>query len=633
MPDSSLKSDGYKKFLTDAAVPSTPVCFFIASVILLSYGDTAGIYGRFFSCFFSILFFASSFLVVSRYKEVLADKKILVSSILAALVICAASSYTLNNRINSMLNSDGIPEHIANIEIEIDDLLFRRYSNELYFTIPDHGNRLLKGILYYQGNIKLNAGDRIFIHKRIYRVKNEPGRHFNRYLLTRGIHHSGYINDNDITVIKKNEAPVRAYIQKSLLERIDHLFRDPANGVVKALLTGNQNYIEKRIIISYRDSGVLHTLSASGLHVAIFASIPAFLLLPFFRRNMAATISFFTVLFYLFITDTPISLLRAVIMYGFFFAQLLLFRRRNAFNYLMLTCSVLLLASPWEIFSPGFQLSFAATAGILIFYRQFRKSVSQLPAYIADSTAVSLSAQVFTIPIILVGMNQFNTAGIFTNIIIIPLITVIMVMSLAAIGFSFIYLPFAALTGDLTGLLLKISLFITEHAAKLRLNFHVPVIDPVLLFLILAGLIPIFNYRTATKLKFYPVIISALISTLYLKNIHQTRTGENIHAGLSRSASIRFENNRQILRLDLKDVDETESIINEIKGTNSDINIIELADSSGNNILASRRIMNDYVIDELRLNNLIEINNQFKALAFQLEKDNIALKLTGKSGY
>jgi competence protein ComEC len=630
MSDSSSKPEGYSSFIRDAAVPSTPLCCFIIFVILISYADVAGIYGTISACIFLILFFISLALTVSKYKKILLAGRQSVIAAAALIFLCSALSFYLNNKITRLISDSNLPEYVENISVIIDNISLKRYSSEIYFHTSVSDASRLNGILYYQGENIFNKGDLLFLHKKIYKITSDNKSGFNSYLLSRGIHYTAGMTGSDITILKKGETSLRTSIQNSLLNRIDSLFDIRTSGVIKALLTGNQNYIEKKIILQFRDSGVLHALSASGLHVAIFAAIPAFLLIPFFRKNIATSGSLLAVLFYLFITDMPVSLLRAVIMFAFFYFQLILFRKRNIFNYLMLTCSVILSISPWEIFSPGFQLSFSATAGILLFYKPYRKSLTGIPGVIADTTAVTLSAQIITLPVILFHMNQMNTAGIAANIIIVPLITLIMAASMSAIAVSFVFMPAGIMAGDITELLLKLSLLLTDFFSNLKLNFHVYDITPLLVMMIFISAIPLISIKKILKLKFYPVLLSVLLCTIYLKQNHQlNKSGYFVTSGNS-TAEIKLENERQVLRLNVKDSNDTEKIISGIKIKNPDIKIIELADNNGTNLSASKKIMNDYSIEEYRFAGIPDLDNIFKKIIFQLEKENVIVIFEGE---
>lgn len=625
MPGLSLKSEEYKSFLIDAAVPSSPLCCFIIFIVLFSYRSITGYYSTIFCAVSLLVFILSLFLTAHNYRHCFRNHVQACAAVSAVFIILAGSALYLNDRISRIIDDTGLPARIENISVVIETATPKRYSTELAFHTAVNGTEA-KGIIYYHGENSFNKGDEIFLHSAVRRIEVSKGTWFNRAMVLRGIHYTAAMTDSDITVIKDNGNSAGISLRKYLLKKTDTLFDPRTAGVVKALFTGNQGYIEKNIILKFRDSGVLHCLSASGLHVAIFAAIPAFLLVPFFRKNIAAAGSLVSVLLYLYITDMPVSLLRAVIMFAFFYLQLILYRKKNVFNYLMLTCSLILFASPWELFSPGFQLSFSATAGILLFYKPYRNSVSSLPPVIADTAAVTLAAQVTSLPIILFHMNQLNTAGLFSNIIIIPLITLIMGVSLFAVLVSFISAAAASFAGLSTGWLLKLTLMITDFFFNLKLNFYVQRVTPVLLLFILLGVIPLINRKSVKRLKFYPVIISLVLCTAYLKSRYNFNgINSSIYAGNS-SAEIIDENSRRVLKLNISGSDEADEIISEIKKRNTDIKVIELANSSRTNLLASKILMNDFIIDEYRFSQIPEMSNIFKKIIFQLEKDDIRVK-------
>jgi len=324
----------------------------------------------------------------------------------------------------------------------------------------------------------------------------------------------------------------------------------------------------------------------------------------------------------------PVSLLRAVIMFGLFYVQLLLFRQRNIFNYLMITCTAIMILMPWEIFSPGFQLSFGATAGIILFYKQYRKAFNRLPAIIADPAAVTLAAQVATLPVIIIQMNQINTAGLLSNLIIIPVITLIMGISLLALCISFISIPVAVFLGNVTHTIFRLSLDFTDFICMLKLNFFIYDISVILFIILLIGLLPLLNHRGIKKLKFYPVVLSVILCTIYLKKFY-TYDNKNftIRSGDSK-AVIATENKKHILKLNLAEGIEIRNIIDSIKNKNPDIKIIELENGTYSSLLASKIIMNDYIIDEFRFNHIPELTGLFKKTIFQLDKDHVTVKFS-----
>lgn len=513
---------------------------------------------------------------------------------------------------------------MENITVVVDETCTRRYSSEIYFTVKGSNREKLKGVIFCQDNPSLNKGDILFIHKKIKKITS--GNLYNNMLISRGIHYICSLNETDLTVLYKKPLAFHASLQRRLLEKTDIIFRKTTSGLIKALFTGNKSYIDKKIIIQYRDSGLLHVLSASGLHVAIFASFPAFILVPFLSNIMVMGVSLISVFSYLFITDMPVSLLRAAIMFAVFYIQLLLCRQRNIFNCMMITCTVILLISPWEIFSPGFQLSFAATAGIIVFYKQFMRALDGLPRIISNATAVTLAAQLTTLPVILVEMNQINTAGLVSNLLIVPVITLIMAVSALALGVSFFSITPAVLTGKIADIIFSLSLKVTDFISSLRLNFFIYDISFLLCLILLIGLIPLINHKQIRKLKFYPVLLSLILCTIYLKKTLVNKMEFSVESGKSK-AEVLTENGRHVLKLNLTDEADSQDFIIAIKSRNPDIRIIELDNVNYTSLLVSKILMNDYIIDEFRFNSIPEPYLIRKILS-QFDKDNIRVKFS-----
>ncbi|MCL2154641.1 MAG: competence protein ComEC family protein [Leptospirales bacterium] len=619
--DLSSKSEGYNSLKQYLAVPSTPVCFYTMSVILKSYSSIIGLYGYIFAILFFILFIITLALTLYRYKKIINNKKRIIGAGVITIVIIFLITFFLDRKIKDLISDIDLDQQLVNVTVIIDDVTYKRYSSEIYFHGED--NNKVKGIIYYQGDTVFNKGDSIFLHKKINKINNRN--FFETYLISCGIRYSSAITDNDITILNRGEPTLLKHLQNNILEKVGNVFKEPAAGVIKALLSGNQNYIEKKIILQYRDSGALHSLAASGLHVAIFASIPALLFIPILRKNSAMLISLFFVISYLLITDIPVSLLRAVVMFGLYYLQLLFFRKRNVFNYLMLTCSIVLWISPWEIFTPGFQLSFGATASIILFYNRYRKSLNDFPKFFADAMAVTLSAQITALPIILFHMNQLNTVGIAGNIIIIPLITLIMWTALFAISISVFSIYLATIFGYITSFLFKITLLVTKFLSELKLNFYVYDVTPLLIMILLIAIIPLINHKKFIRLKFYPILISTVLSIAYLKTNNRHNDPYYLITDNNSKIELLSTGKTHTLRLDLAEGIDYENIITTIKMRNPSITSVELSKNNNANLIVLRRLLNDYPVHEVRFTEIQNINSIFNSTILRLEKDKIAI--------
>lgn len=524
--------------------------------------------------------------------------------------------------------SEALPSSIANFTVTVTGIEQKGNGAEILAeTDISSGSAPLKIALLHNGKISINRGDRIFIHKTINKKELKAGGDkFNQYKL-QGIYYTSYIIDNDITVISKNMPGVRDGLKNRFNENIDRLFRKDAAAMIKALFTGNRSSVARDVTIHFRDAGVLHILSASGLNVGIAAGLPFFLLLFNFRKRTVLFFSLFTVMIYLYITDMPISLVRAAVMFFIFAVHSFLYRKTNTFNALMITGGLIILILPWEIFSIGFQLSFGATLGIILFYGSYKKSLGKFPSYLKKSMALSLSAQVFTVPLIIYHLHQLNTISILSNIVIIPVATALMYISFTALALSAVINSASGMASIITLYGYKALVKSVEFFSDFNFNFFLNDNYPVVLVFIGLSLIPLIPARTTAKMKAFPVILALVLCTVYLKVPAESNPVEVTIVSGTSSALL---DNRAIpeLSLDIHDSGDAEIILNKIRTMNIEIKIVKLQNGSIPNLLACKRVCTDFLIDECRFSVLPDFSSIFKNLICSLEADNISVTFT-----
>ncbi|MCU0849187.1 MAG: ComEC/Rec2 family competence protein [Spirochaetes bacterium] len=254
---------------------------------------------------------------------------------------------------------------------------------------------------------------------------------FALHLKRRGIHYSADLSGGGYAITGAPPEPFRERTRRWISRNSDRLFSQKTSAMVKALYFGNPSHIDGGTVQDFKRAGVLHVLAASGDHVGIIASI-VFALLGAFRSGKKTVLAATVVIlhFYLYLTDLPVSLMRAGIMYTVFSAQTIFDLDRNALNALFLSAAAITAAFPYEIFSLGFQLSFSATLGILLFHREYMKSFGWAPSKISAGISVSLSAQAAVIPILALRTGELNLAGTLSNLVVVPLVSLVLVTSM-----------------------------------------------------------------------------------------------------------------------------------------------------------------------------------------------------------
>jgi len=348
-----------------------------------------------------------------------------------------------------------------------------------------------------------------------------------------------YYNENDIII--RHQPSHRIRIKQQIEYRIQTLYSPVTASIIKALLLGNQNSVPKETIRNFTRAGILHLLAASGLHVGIAGALPLFIL-PFIFRNRKAVIiggSIFILLF-LMITDMPVSLVRASVMFFISALFIILDRKNISVNSLFLSGLAIGIISPKEMYSLGFQLSFLATLGIIIFYEYFKTIFSSFKL-LSSSLAMTFAAQVFIFPLIVLKLNQVNFTGVLSNIILVPYYSLLLIISaISVIVSSFIQCADKFLSTPVEYLTV-FSIRIVNFLSSINGHFQTNNCETILIILFFIPLIPFFIRKI--KLNKLIPIIAILLSQLtmfFLLSSNKIRKYEN--GGVCGSIAIQHDN-------------------------------------------------------------------------------------------
>ncbi len=232
-------------------------------------------------------------------------------------------------------------------------------------------------------------------------------------------------------------------IRKKLDAQITKFHNSQTAPLLRGLLLADRSGIDYNIRIEFVNSGVIHVLAVSGLHVGYIILI--FLLL-FNRFNiyLRSLLTILGLLLFMFITGIPASVFRATVMAIIIIIALVSNRSTNLFNSISAAALIILLFNPEELFRPGFQLSFSAVLSIAIIYPVFQKKINSMQGvskslkFILLFAGVSLAAQLGTLPFTLIYFGKLSVVALFSNLIVIPLIGFIIGNAIFTLAVSFI---------------------------------------------------------------------------------------------------------------------------------------------------------------------------------------------------
>ena len=322
---------------------------------------------------------------------------------------------------------------------------FPRFRGSVEALINDKGQQFGSCgnvMIFLKGeNQSLHYGDILIIPHRFLKEipsPQNPGEFdYRNYLSQNGIHFGIY--------------PGRAHLQPTGLNRgsklmiwvfrLQHTFREilhnsissPAEiAVALALLYGYDDDISAETMDAYAKTGTLHVLAVSGMHVGLIFIVLGWILFPLEKnrhtRVLKNIIVLITLWFYSFLCGLSPSILRATLMFSVVLFGAFIQRKGNTFNTLAASAFVLLAASPLALSSAGFQLSYLAVTGILLFYERIKRVLSPslwLLRQIWNVCAISLAAQLTTFPLGLYYFHFFPNFFLLSNLLIIPLTTLV----------------------------------------------------------------------------------------------------------------------------------------------------------------------------------------------------------------
>lgn len=223
--------------------------------------------------------------------------------------------------------------------------------------------------------------------------------------------------------------PVR--VRRQAREVMARALPPASAALLGGLLLGDRSNLPPEIDEAFRRAGVYHVLAVSGFNVALVAgSAWAMLALARAGHRTAAAGAITAVIAFALVVGSEPSVARAAVMGVLVLAGLLLDRDASVLNSLALAALAILAARPGDLLDPGFQLSFAATAGIVLAPRP--------RGLVPGALAVSVAAQLAVLPIGLVHFNQLSTIGPLANLAVVPLAAVATILGLVAVTLSFL---------------------------------------------------------------------------------------------------------------------------------------------------------------------------------------------------
>ncbi|MDA3886616.1 MAG: ComEC/Rec2 family competence protein [Candidatus Delongbacteria bacterium] len=443
--------------------------------------------------------------------------------------------------------------NIHNIEFYYSDKNLEKFDDKnitIKGTIKEHKNFRFNSISviqaddFYVGdeNIKLPIAISAISNKSHEYVKNDSivvlGK-FQRYAAAKNLYEKDQINiarNNKISgfmlspkiIYHKSKFSISNVIF-NIRSWIINVFNDRLSfksaNFMNAIIIGSKESLEKGTIKEFSESGTIHLLAVSGLHVGFLLLILIFFKSIFgYRINIHLVVVTTVLVSYILLTGSSPSVIRAGIMSIIAILSFPMKRKIKILDVIATAGIFSLIIDPNQIFQLGFILSFTAVLSLVVIYNTIVKQnlVNALilkagkGSFIIKGIIVSVSASIGTLPVVLYYFGKFNVFSIFANVILIPItgFNYLLGIILIVINKVPILSDFVAFIIDTSvKIMLKIISFVSD-INFMKIIYKINIFELVVL---LSLILIIFIIRSKkVKIVLLSVVIIVIISSLFV---------------------------------------------------------------------------------------------------------------------
>ena len=342
-------------------------------------------------------------------------------------------------------------------ELSVNGLILVRVSNNQTYEYGD--------ILRLRGKLKTPPENEDFSYR--------------DYLAAKNIH--SYMTSAEVTILPgKGGNPIvaalYAFKQRSL-DNIYRMFPDPESSLLAGILLGVDTGLTDKLQQAFKNTGTAHIIAISGFNMSIIAGIFFAFFSRFFGDRRGTLFAILGIALYTFIVGAEAAVVRAAVMGSLALFAKQVGRRQMALNTLLVVAAVMCIWNPLYVWDVGFQLSFFATLGLILYATPFSDFANQIiTRYFPSSTAekfaelfsefvlLTLAAQLTTIPIMAYHFQRISLVSFIANPFILPPQPAVMIL------------------GGLALLISHVSLFLGQLAAWIAYPFVIYTIRMVELF-------------------------------------------------------------------------------------------------------------------------------------------------------
>jgi competence protein ComEC len=233
---------------------------------------------------------------------------------------------------------------------------------------------------------------------------------------------------------------------------------DPESALLSGILLGNDRRIPRPLMDDFNTTGASHVIAISGFNISILSALLFTWLRKAIPFRTAGILAIAVIALYTTLVGADAAVVRAAIMGSLLVAASLLGRRTYGPASLMAAAIAMTAANPLLAGDVGFQFSFAATLGMMLYAEPFQQAAlnglsrllrphlaTRIVGLLNESLLVTVAAQLTTLPLIIFHFGRLSAISLLTNLLILPVQAPLMILSGLAAAAGLLWLPLGQL--------------------------------------------------------------------------------------------------------------------------------------------------------------------------------------------
>ncbi len=443
------------------------IFFWLSLFFIAGIGSVSFYYPKTFDAFWLFVFFIMALIAGAVFYE---NKKALVASFVVLFFI--GGSWLTTQRLQKVADAQNRERNFSGEVTVLDEPSVSGAMQNFIVSPPE--NKKEKFLVSTSAYQKVAYGEKWQLDCALKIPKNlDQNFDYRMYLAAKGVF---YACEKPKLKLINNSGGNQFYTallktKNSFEGNINRLIPYPESGLLVGLILGGSHQLTKEIQSDFSRTGLSHVTAVSGYNVTIVAECLMILgiALGLWRRQ-AFWFSAFGIILFVIITGFSASAVRSGVMGILLIWAMKNGRLANSQNAILFSADVMLFFNPLLLrYDVGFQLSFLATLGIIYIYPIANEYLVKKNKVfgLSEILFLTLSAQIFVLPVLLVNFNQLSLISPLANLLILPFIPFTMMLGFLAAIAGFIFNPVAIFFSWLAFLPLRYEMLVVNNLSKL----------------------------------------------------------------------------------------------------------------------------------------------------------------------